>query len=43
MDAMKTHLAARGLDPTRYSGVFVADDSVTFALWNLSGQMVGYL
>lgn len=42
MESMRTHLAARGLDPARYSGVFVADDSVTFALWNLSGQMVGY-
>ncbi|WP_198172410.1 MULTISPECIES: toprim domain-containing protein [Burkholderia] len=42
MEKMRQHLAERGLNPALYNGVFLADDSVTFALWNLSGQMVGY-
>lgn len=41
---MKQHLAERHLDLSRYSGVLVdpRDDAVTFLLWNLSGQCVGY-
>lgn len=39
---MQEHLLRRGLDANRYSGVFVDVDRATFALWNLSGQMVGY-
>lgn len=39
---MREHLLARGLEPDRYSSVFVDTDRATFALWNLSGQMVGY-
>ncbi|WP_199028806.1 toprim domain-containing protein [Ralstonia sp. ASV6] len=42
MEAMNAHLAERWLNPSRYRGVFVAEDSATFALWNFSGQMVGY-
>jgi hypothetical protein len=39
---MLAHLSGRCLDPSKYSGVAVDVDSVTFPLWNLSGQMVGY-
>ncbi|MDB5777546.1 MAG: hypothetical protein JWP38_3679 [Herbaspirillum sp.] len=39
---MQQHLADRGLDVRRYSSVYVDQDRATFALWNLSGQMVGY-
>lgn len=39
---MLEHLKSRGLNPQRYSSVTVDSDSVTFPLWNLSGQMVGY-
>ncbi len=38
------HLQRRNLDIRRYSGVSIDDENevVTFPLWNLSGQMVGY-
>lgn len=39
---MQQHLAGRGLDVRRYNGVYVDQDRVTFSLWNLSGQLVGY-
>jgi hypothetical protein len=44
MSYMIEHLRQRRLDPSRYSGVLIdpADDAVTFLLWNLSGQCVGY-
>ncbi|MAD75611.1 MAG: hypothetical protein CML20_12630 [Rheinheimera sp.] len=38
------HLSNRNFDQSLYSGVLVDETSgtVTFPLWNLSGQMVGY-
>ena len=41
---MKAHLAERHFDPSRYSGVLIdpSEEAVTFLLWNLSGQCVGY-
>jgi len=41
-EQMLAHLKTRGLNPSKYSGVAIDVDSVTFPLWNLSGQMVGY-
>lgn len=37
------HLLDRHLEVERYSGIMVMEDVVVFPLWNLSGQMVGYL
>jgi hypothetical protein len=44
MEKMLAHLAERNLDPSRYSGVMLdsSGEAVTFLLWNLSGQCVGY-
>jgi len=39
---MYKHLKDRHLDVRRYRGVVVTDEVVTFPLWNLVGQMVGY-
>ena len=39
---MKRHLKSRNFNLSLYSGTAVTGDSVTFPLWNLSGQMVGY-
>lgn len=39
---MKRHLKSRNLNLSLYSGTSVTGESVTFPLWNLSGQMVGY-
>ncbi len=39
---MLEHLNSRYFDPTLYPGVSHTEDEVTFPLWNLSGQMVGY-
>lgn len=36
------HLSGRHFDPARYRGVWLDADTATMALWNLSGQMVGY-
>lgn len=40
---MLEHLKSRRLDVTRYSAVWVDEESkaVTFGLWNLSGKLVG--
>ena len=38
---VKTHLLARGLNPDLYT-VSWDDETACFALWNLSGQWVGY-
>jgi hypothetical protein len=44
MENIITHLATRNFYPERYSGVMISsmDNAVTFLLWNLSGQCVGY-
>lgn len=42
MSIMLEHLKSRWFDPSRYNGVWVEPNSVTLALWNMSGQMVGY-
>lgn len=39
---LRDHLKERQLDISRYSGIHVADDVVTFTLWNLSGMFIGY-
>jgi hypothetical protein len=40
---MREHLLNRWFDSDRYSGVWIEEDvSATFAMWNFSGQMVGY-
>ena len=40
---MEQHLRSRWFDPGRYSGVWIEPGvSVTVAMWNFSGQMVGY-
>lgn len=41
---VKAHLLSRGLRPERYRFVVTDDDEgvAWFALWNLSGQLVGY-
>ena len=40
---MLQHLRDRWFDPSRYRGVWIEPDvSVTVAMWNTSGQMVGY-
>lgn len=40
---MRQHLLDRWLDPDRYSGIWIEEGvSASFAMWNLSGQMVGY-
>jgi len=39
---MLKHLESRHFYVDRYPSVVVGDDRVTFTLWNLSGQMVGY-
>jgi hypothetical protein len=40
---MREHLLSRWFDPDRYSGVWIEEGvSATFAMWNFSGQMVGY-
>jgi hypothetical protein len=40
---MLTHLRSRWFDPSRYSGVWIEPErSLTVAIWNFSGQMVGY-
>jgi len=38
------HLKERHMDISRYNGVYLDDDNcmVTFVLWNLSGEAVGY-
>lgn len=42
MDLLK-HLESRWFNPSLYSGVWIEPDvSVTVAMWNFSGQMVGY-
>lgn len=38
---VKAHLLARGLNPDHYT-VSWDDETAAFALWNLSGQWVGY-
>jgi hypothetical protein len=42
--SLENHLRQRGLMLEKYSDVFVSetDGVVTFLLWNLSGQLVGY-
>lgn len=42
IDLMLDHLIKRHMNIGLYSGAYVDDVSATFALWNLSGQMVGY-
>lgn len=44
MTPVEQNLLERGMDTSRYSGVLLdpAGDAVTFLLWNLSGQCVGY-
>lgn len=44
MTPVEQNLRDRGADINRYSGVLVdpRGDAVTFLLWNLSGQCVGY-
>lgn len=39
---MHEHLLDRNFDVTKYSGVVVTEETVTFPLWNLSGQFVGF-
>jgi hypothetical protein len=39
---MHEHLLDRNFDVTKYPGVAVTEETVTFPLWNLSGQMVGF-
>lgn len=39
---MLQHLYNRHLIPNLYSGISITTKHVTFPLWNLSGQMVGY-
>lgn len=40
---MQRHLKERRFNPALYSGIQVNDRSMVVALWNLSGQRVGYL
>lgn len=42
IDLMLDHLLKRHMNIGLYSGAYVDEASATFALWNLSGQMVGY-
>ncbi len=39
---MHNHLRSRYFDTSLYPNVVVADDYVTFPLWNMSGQFVGF-
>lgn len=41
---LHSHLVTRGMNPALYRGVAYdhENEAVTFPLWNLSGQMVGY-
>lgn len=39
---MQDHLRSRWFDTTLYPNVTVAEESATFPLWNMSGQMVGF-
>lgn len=39
---MFKHLQARHFNRFLYHGLSITDETVTFPLWNLSGQMVGY-
>ena len=39
---MHRHLTNRHLKPALYKGIVIDTDVVTFPLWNLSGQRVGY-
>lgn len=39
---MYKHLMSRHLKPNLYPGITIEQDTVTFLLWNLSGQLVGY-
>lgn len=39
---LSEHLKRRHLNINLYSGIYISNDTATFALWNLSGQMVGY-
>lgn len=42
MDLLK-HLESRWFNPSLYNGVWIEPDrSITVAMWNFSGQMVGY-
>jgi len=42
MTYMTDHLKSRFFDVERYSHVALTEDTVTFPLWNMSGQMAGY-
>lgn len=41
---MLEHLKQRSLNPNLYSGVWLGEEenTVTFGMWNLSGQLVGF-
>lgn len=40
---LKSHLRERGMDPSKYSMyVSYSANKVTWLLWNMSGQLVGY-
>lgn len=39
---MLEHLESRRCDTSLYSGLAVTEDTATFPLWNLTGQLVGF-